>query len=56
MAICDNCTNKRDCTFPRTETTQMCEEYDASERQVESVEWNLSEMLAGWGFRAEDKD
>jgi hypothetical protein len=55
MAICDNCANKRDCTFPHTETTHMCEEYDASEHKVETVEWNLSEMLAGWGFKTEER-
>ena len=55
MAICENCANKRNCTFPRTETTHLCEEHDGSELGVERVDWNLSQMLADWGFKTEDK-
>jgi hypothetical protein len=53
MAICDDCANKRHCTYSHTDSTYSCEEYDVSEPQVEEIDWNLSQMMADWGFKAE---
>lgn len=55
MAICEDCANKRYCTFPRTDSTQFCDEYDDTLREPEKVEWDLNSMLADWGYKAPEK-
>ena len=58
MAICDDCAHRRDCTYPRTESTHYCDEHDSSQpqnEQVEQVEWDLTTMLTDWGYSPQEK-
>lgn len=50
MAICIDCSHKDYCTFPRTDTTRMCEEYTDSRPEPKEVDWDLKTMLTDWGF------
>jgi len=52
MAICTDCGNRRFCTYPRTESTRFCEEYDDAplRPEGEQAEWDLKTVLEEWGF------
>ena len=52
MAICIDCANRRFCTYPRTESTHLCDEYEDAPLQplTEQVEWDLTAVLEDWGF------
>ena len=52
MAICNDCANRRFCTYPRTESTRFCDEYEDAQLQplTEQVEWDLKTVLEDWGF------
>ena len=56
MAICSDCTHKGYCTYAHTETTNLCEEYDNSQPEVEEIDWDLQAMLDEWGFVKPEKE
>jgi len=50
MAICSDCANRSYCTFPRTETTSFCDEYEDSVCGSDAVQLDLKTVLEQWGF------